>query len=176
MGYTTDFTGSFKLDRKLSPEHLTYLKAFAETRRMKRASDVAETLEDPIRIAAGLPIGNQGEFFVGGGEYRGQEEDKSIIDYNLPPFTQPHLWCNWIPNENGTAIEWDGGEKFYAYVTWLQYIIDNFLDRWDYNINGTVYWQGEDPYDRGKIVVKDNIMEVFKGHTVYTCIKNKGIT
>lgn len=36
MGYTTDFSGQFNVSPALKPEHMVYLAAFAETRRMKR--------------------------------------------------------------------------------------------------------------------------------------------
>lgn len=60
MGYTTDFHGSFNLDKPLKKEHKNYLLKFAETRRMKRKSKIVETLPDPIREAVGLPIGEEG--------------------------------------------------------------------------------------------------------------------
>jgi len=172
MGYTTDFEGSFKLDKPLSLIHNAYLTAFAESRRMKRdvtkiplitidVSDFAEgdviaKLEDApkenLHVLAGLPLGNEGGYFVGG-------EDISILDYNREPQGQPGLWCQWVPNEDGTEIEWDGGEKFYNYVEWLEYIIDNFLKPWGYKLNGAVKWFGEEPEDLGCIVVNDNVVK-----------------
>jgi hypothetical protein len=32
----------------------------------------------------------------------------------------PGFWCQWVPSADGCGIEWDGGEKFYAYDKWLQ--------------------------------------------------------
>jgi hypothetical protein len=40
MGYTTDFSGEFKLDKPLTDEQAIYVNKFADTRRMKR--DVVE--------------------------------------------------------------------------------------------------------------------------------------
>jgi len=168
MGYTTDFTGAFYLDKPLADAHFNYLKKFNESRRMKRNAKKAEKLDDPIRIAAGLPIGVEGEYFVGAKGCMGQDEDSSVTDGNYPPSTQPGLWCQWTPNEEETTeIQWDCGEKFYNYVEWLQYIIDNFLKRWDYVLNGEVEWQGEDSSDMGKIVVTDNEIKVLEGRVVY---------
>lgn len=158
MGYTTDFNGEFGLNKPLSPEHKAFLEKFNETRRMQRKQTVASKMEDPIRIAAGLPIGKEGAYFVGAKGHCGQDSDDSVKDYNTPPSGQPSLWCQWIPNEDGTAIEWDGGEKFYEYVDWIEYLISNFLAPWGYVLNGEVEWFGEDRDDRGMIIIDNNIV------------------
>lgn len=80
--------------------------------------------------------------------------------YNEPPEGQPGLWCQWVPNDKGTAIEWDGGEKFYGYEEWLKYIIEHFLEPWGRKISGEVHFKGEEPEDRGIIYVKDNKVEL----------------
>ena len=88
----------------------------------------------------------------------GQDDDPSVIDHNDPPKNQPGLWCQWVPSADGEGIEWNGGEKFYYYVEWLNYIIKNFLIPWGLVLNGTVKWRGEDFNDAGKIIVKDNVV------------------
>lgn len=162
MGYTTDFEGAFQLDRRLAPEHHAYLVKFAGTRRVRR--DVAKTLllADPVRLAADLPVGVDGEFFVNGLGFGGQDRTKDILDYNEPPGTQPCVWCQWVPNEQGTAIQWDGGEKFYDYVLWIEYLIDNFMVLWGYKLNGRVTWEGQERNDIGEILVVDNTVTVNK--------------
>jgi hypothetical protein len=77
------------------------------------------------------------------------------------------LWCQWIPNEEGDAIVWDGGEKFYNYVEWIQYLIDKILSPRGYILNGEVFWEGEDSGDEGKIVIKDNIVETKRVQKTY---------
>ncbi len=146
MGYTTDFSGQFELDKPLAPKMKKFLTMFNETRRMKRNVDEA--------------FGIDGEFFVFGTGSFGQDRDDSIVDYNQQPSTQPSLWCQWVPNEDGTAIEWDGGEKFYAYSEWLFYIINKILAPNGYTLNGTVIWQGEETGDVGKIHVVNNVVTV----------------
>ena len=123
---------------------------------MKRDEFKAVSLPDPEREAIGLPVGAHGEFFVGGAGFAGQDQDASILDYNSPPPSQPGLWCQWTPSEDGNAIEWNGGEKFYAYCEWLEYLITNFLAPWGYILNGAVEFQGEDYGDYGRIVVEDS--------------------
>jgi len=97
----------------------------------------------------------------------GQEQDASVVDYNHPPQGQPGSWCQWVPTNDLTGIEWDGGEKFYEYVEWLTYLIENFLKPWGRVLSGEVEWEGEDRYDRGKIVVKDNVVTSKEAHVVY---------
>lgn len=159
MGYTTEFEGQFKLDTPLTEAQGTYIRTFSETRRMKRVSHIAEEFDDPLRLAVDLPIGTEGEFYVSGFGDFGQGRDMSIIDYNEPPASQPGLWCQWVPTEDLQGIEWDGNEEFYNYVEWLEYIIENFLERWGYKLNGEIFWQGEETGDVGKIIVTDNKVE-----------------
>lgn len=161
MGYTTEFYGKFTVEPPLRKEHAEYLRAFSETRRMKRdveKSPVNDPASDPMRIAVGLPVGPEGAYFVGGGGFAGQDRDPSILDYNREPSGQLGLWCKWAPSEDGNAIEWNGAEKFYNYVRWLEYLIDNFLEPWGYVLNGVVEWEGEDRDDVGRIKVADNVV------------------
>jgi hypothetical protein len=156
MGYTTEFRGRFKLDRRLAPEHAAYLKAFSETRRMKRDPARAAALHDPIRESAQLPIGIDGGYFVGGTGFMGQGDDPSVVDHNDEPRGQPCLWCKWGPTDDGMGIEWTQCEKFYYYADWLEYIVAHFLKPWGYVLNGAVTWRGESSSDRGTLRVKDN--------------------
>lgn len=167
MGYQTKFNGSFDVAPRLKKEHTEYLRKFAETRRMARNAHVAETMPDYARIAVGLPIGPEGAYFVGGTGMCGQDRDGSIIRYNDPPSGQPGLWCKWEPNENGDAIAWNGAEKFYDYVEWLQYLITHFLAPWGYELNGEVSWEGEESEDIGKIVITKNTVKVLRGVVTY---------
>ena len=156
MGYTTDFSGQFFFDKPLTDAHREYLTKFAEVRHMWRDEATVLELHDPIRERVGLPIGKAGEFFVGGGGHAGQNRDPSIADYNSPPDTQPGLWCQWVPTEDGKCFEWNGMEKFYSYTEWLKYLLDNFLIPWGYTLQGRITWQGEDESDIGTLAVINN--------------------
>ena len=156
MGYSTDFEGQFNLDAPLTEAQIAYLNQFSGTRRMHRDAKIAATLPDPVREAVGLPIGEFAEYFVGGGGSFGQDKDASILDYNDPPPSQPSLWCQWVPTAGGTGIHWNGTEKFYDYVDWLEYLIANFLRPWGRVLSGEVTWQGEEEEDRGVIRVDNN--------------------
>ena len=93
--------------------------------------------------------------------------DQGILDFDTPPDGQPGLWCLWIPTNDGAAIEWNGGEKFYKAVHWMQYLIDHFIGSaphakkmlrflQGHTLNGEIDACGEDPDDRWKLIVVDN--------------------
>lgn len=161
MGYTTEFEGEFKISPNVSEYHVKYIKAFNETRRMKRDSKICETLPDPIRLDANLPVGEFGEYFVGGTGFAGQGHDASVLDHNNPSRTQPGLWCGWTIENNN--LVWDGVEKFYYYTEWLEYLIKNFFQPWGYTLNGIMSYQGEEEDDFGNIVVENNVVSVNQG-------------
>lgn len=169
MGYTTDFTGAFACNPTLSPEHIAYLTAFSDTRRMRRDANKASIIPDPIREQAGLPIGVDGGNFVGKSKetMMWHDDDSAVTDYNNPPSGQPGLWCQWVPGDKGNSIKWDGNEKFYNYTEWLEYLINQYLIPWGYTLNGKVEWQGEEKDDIGIIEVKNNEVKSHKGKIVY---------
>ena len=77
---------------------------------------------------------------------------------------QPGLWCQWIveQTDNNQILVWDGGEKFYKYTEWLQYLITNFFNPWGVLLNGKIEWYGENDDDYGVIIVDDNKINVQK--------------
>ncbi len=163
MGYTTDFTGSLTITPALTKEQTAYINQFSGTRRMKRDTEITQTRPDPIREAVGLPLGEESGYFVGAPGMAGQEDvfgrdahTVGILDYNDPPKGQPGLWCQWAISDDGATLEWDGGEKFYDYVEWLEYLIQHFFTLWGNTLDGQIRWSGEESDDRGVIYVKDN--------------------
>ena len=106
MGYTTEFDGSVSISPPLNTHEIAYLRKFGATRRMDRA---------------------RGPYVVDGPGPSGQGNDDDIRDHNQPPAGQPGLWCKWKPTEDGTAITWNGHEKFYDSKEWMTYLIDTFL-------------------------------------------------
>lgn len=147
MGYSTDFEGRVQVTPPLNAEEIAFLKKFNETRRMDR---------------------EKGPYHVDAGGFMGQGHEPDIRDYNRPPAGQPSLWCGWEPTEDGTAIVWDGGEKFYSSVEWMQYLIDHFLRpgalakeqlpflRANHQVSGEIVAQGEDASDSWCLVVENN--------------------
>lgn len=74
----------------------------------------------------------------------------------------PSLYCGWVPTKGGEAIVWDGQEKFYEYVKWLQHIVVNHLIPHGYKLNGKLLWRGEEFSDVGTITVKANEIKTKK--------------
>lgn len=153
MGYTTDFWGAVKIDPPLNAEEVDFLKRFAGSRRMKRG---------------------KGSYYAEPGNDFGQAHEEDILDYNTPPDDQPGLWCQWVPTQDGDALVWDQGEKFYSPVEWMKYLIEHFLKpealakkalpflQANHVCNGTIDAQGEDSDDRWRLVVKDNNVRYVK--------------
>jgi len=171
MGYHTDFSGQCNIEPALTAGQVAYINAFSGSRRMKRRAEVAAQYPDILREAVGLPVGIDGEFYVGGGQHGYDQKD--VVDNNNPPSTQPGLWCQWVVSEDGKTLEWDGGEKFYYYVEWLRYMIKKFFDPWHCVLNGEIDWDGEESGDIGKIVVVDNSVKTKKIKIVYEEIEEE---
>jgi hypothetical protein len=136
--------------------------------------------------------GFKGEYFAMNDGNMGQSNDASVIDHNAASgeiawkdyngdwekrdemqkainadiIKQPGLWCQWRLDDE-TTLAWDGSEKFYNYIEWLQYLIAHFFEPWGIKVNGEVTWQGEDNADIGKIIVKDNEIEIYNGEVEY---------
>lgn len=147
MGYSTDFYGSLDITPAPSSELKTFVSALNKTRRVKRAVD-------PM-------YGIEGEFYVHGKGFMGQDSDDTVVNPNQPPSTQPGLWMNW--NIDSGELEWDGGEKFYNYIEWLSYLINNVFAPLGYKLNGQISWRGEDNSDIGVIKADDNKLTVYYG-------------
>ena len=169
MGYTTYFSGSFKFDKPLEPWLVEYVNKFCNSRRMKRDNDkIKELFPNWKELCFKGELGTEGEYFIGGLGFMGQDIEDSVIDHNRPAYTQPGLWCQWIVTEDGKALVWDEGEKFYNYEEWLRYLIDNFFEPLGYVLNGEVTWDGEESDDIGTITVTDNYVEMEYGVHLYS--------
>lgn len=163
MGYTTDFSGSLQFNKPVAEWLVEYVDKLSTTRRMKRDPEkIKEIFPNWGKLCFNGELGVEGEFFIGGHGYYGQDIDTSVLDHNCPATTQPGLWCHWIIDEEGN-LAWDQGEKFYDYVEWLEYLIDNIFEPLGYILNGQIEFQGEDTDDFGTIDVEENIIDVQYG-------------
>lgn len=157
MGYTTDFEGRVEIEPALNAEEITYLNKFSDSRRMDREN---------------------GPYFVDGNGFAGQDHGPDeIYDHNKPHSSQPGLWCQWVPTDDGTALVWNGAEKFYEAAAWMQYLVDHFIGSspvakaelsflQGHVCNGTISAQGEEPGDAWLLEVRDN--QVFVQDLVLT--------
>lgn len=162
MGYDTEFFGEVAVSPPLNQAECAYLQKFAQARRMDR---------------------ERGPYFVDGSGSFGEGPDPDIRDSNQPPEGQPGVWCQWIPNEDGSALEWDEDEKFYEADSWMAYLIDHFLRpgaeasktddpqfvefTFDHVLDGEIEAQGEEPSDMWLLRIENNVVTVLQGHVVY---------
>ena len=82
----------------------------------------------------------------------------------------PGIWCQWVATEDGEALEWDGGEKFYNAAAWMKYLISTYLADTGiqtHTLNGEIDAQGEDADDVWRLYVEDNVVSVATGTIVY---------
>lgn len=148
MGYTTSFVGQIVVEPPLNEHEVNYLMKLNETRRMRRV---------------------KGPYYVG----RDMGPDE-ILDSNHPDPSQPSLYCQWVPNEEGN-LAWDEDEKFYEAEEWMIYIIELFngtslpmREEWvlpdefahftPHSFNGTIEAQGEEVGDHWLLIVKDSVV------------------
>lgn len=186
MGYTTDFTGKLKVLEKVSPDFFNYINRFNNVRHMKRNPKIIKALYNTwfLQCFDG-ELGPEGDFFIMNDNICGQTHDKSIVDYNMPPSNQPGLWCQWkletvnplsVDNKEPIEafLEWDGGEKFYYYIEWLEYMIETFFAPKSYHLSGCLLAIGESSDDARYIVVENNVIQVFEytlsiNEIIYKC-------
>ena len=166
MGYNTFFSGSVTIEPPLNDDEISYLRDFADSRRMHRT---------------------KGPLYVEGGAYDSERISSDIIDTNKPDPDQPGLWCSWVPTDDGTEIAWNEDEKFYEAGEWMEYLVNRLLspaakryvrghinedDRLksftcDHRVNGEIYAEGEESDDRWKIKVVDNEVTCLDGLVTY---------
>lgn len=171
MGYTTEFSGEIEVSPPLNEAERAYLRRFATSRRMDR---------------------ERGPYYAEPGSDYGQGDRSDVKDGNTPPEGQPGLWCQWVPTEDGSGIEWDQGEKFYNAEEWMAYLIDTFLKpgctvereleegnlpdliaaqfadfTFDHACNGQIEADGEKPDDFWLLEVKDNVVSARNGRVAY---------
>ena len=167
MGYTTYFSGELDFNKPVTQELGDYINRFNQTRRIKRdVEKIKEIFPNWQNQCFNGELGDEGEYFVGGTGFCGQDCDESVLNYNHSPADQPGLWCQWIIE--GDKLVWDEGEKFYNYIEWLIYLIDHFFKPLDYVLNGEIFWEGEHSDDFGCISVENNVVTVQEGKRYYS--------
>lgn len=144
MGYHTEFYGAVEIYPPLNEKEKEFLQKFSNSRRMDRS---------------------RGPYYVEDTGFLSIDND--IYDYNRPPPGQPDLWCHWVPNEDGTKIQWNGAERFYHSFEWMQYLVDYFIGSnplaknelpflEKHVVHGVIEAQGEDHNDHWYLIVENN--------------------
>jgi len=120
MGYTTEFDGSIVIEPPLSDNFVNRFNEIAN----KRNNEYGDGVEGSFDHVCHNKLGRKGRAF-------------GLISVGLSEV--PGCWCHWIleNQQHATILMWDGGEKFYYYVQWLQYVIDFILTNNNTNNNNT---------------------------------------
>jgi hypothetical protein len=63
----------------------------------------------------------------------------------------PRSYCQWEMSKDCMSLVWDGGEKFYNYEEWLQFIYDTYLKPDGVELLGEIKFQGEEFGDCGTL-------------------------
>lgn len=86
-------------------------------------------------------------------------EAKELLEINENPdlarAPKPDSYMQWVPSQTLDHIVWDGGEKFYDYTAWMQWLC-LLLGAWGIEADGQLYWQGDGTGDTGRIDVSAN--------------------
>ena len=153
MGYTTDFIGHIDIAPALNEAELAYLDAFRLSRRFDRPGGPYEVPSNP---------------------YSDDREGVDVDTYNRTAPGQPQLWCQWQACWQGCCLAFDGHEKFYQPVRWMEYLIEHFLQpgaeasrtrlpvfdefSFDHRLNGLVVGCRRDNKELFGIRVRDNVV------------------
>jgi len=133
------FEGKFQINPPLQGNHLGYLDRFSRIRHVTRDVKLLEKLGDPLREAVGLPLGEEGAYYMAGEiSFDPNFTDPTIISYNEPPQGQPSSWCHWEATGDGESYFCVNGDKVYGYDSWLEYLIAHFFNPWHYKLSGRI--------------------------------------
>jgi len=119
--------------------------------------------KDPLREKVGLP--KKSMYFVGDGESRygfdPEDQPHTVLDHNNPDVGVPSLWCHWTveTQEEQSRLFWDGAEKFYEYIRWLQFLNERFFKPWGLKLSGTIQWRGEEWGDTGSVTMRNGVLQ-----------------
>ena len=73
------------------------------------------------------------------------------------PAGAPNPYLQWRPTHDGRGLEWDGGEKFYDYAEWLEWLSREWFRPRGIEVLGEVRYQGESTGDAGTLRIVKGI-------------------
>lgn len=81
--------------------------------------------------------------------------------YDEPEIAEgnPGSYCQWKLSRDCQSIEWDGGEKFYNYTEWMQWLIDNVFTPDGVEVSGTITFAGEEVTDVGILTIEGSTVK-----------------
>ena len=164
------YAGQIKVAEKMPIDIVNYINCFSAIRHVKRDNKkLKEIHPDWAEHVFDYRLGTQGEYYVPINEPNEKDnyDDKSIVDFDNPPDTQPGLWCPWVLGGERTfeglenaIIEWGQWEQEmsgYEDFKWMKYMIDKFLKVKGYVCNGIISGIGENDTGHFIIAIENNI-------------------
>lgn len=143
MGYHTQLRGVIKIFPCVAGPKLQYLQAFTNTRHARVNVRACGKVEDPLRLAVGLPAGMW--------TIVNSFPSPLVLSYNCPCMA-PSYNCPWQIYQDGSAISWNKIEKPKAYDAWLQ-VLATLMKFWGHNLRGNIQYEGEDLEHKGTLKV-----------------------
>lgn len=108
-------------------------------------------------------------YYDGGLLFNGEPNDKVKQFFKTNGVSGGRVAIPWRIDKNGD--DWllvrNSPDKRNDPDEGLKCIIEDILKPNGLILNGTIFWEGDERDDIGKIVVKDNVIFVFYGHIVY---------
>lgn len=162
MSYFNEGEGLLSLTPALDKPQVQYLQAFIKTRHCKRDENKCQNISDILREKIGVPVGIEGQYSVYSADFNFIEsvEDEAVLDYDSKCSGCPELWCGWDISDNGKELFWYGGELSRMPVEWIEYLKENFFDKWNVEISNEVKWKGSNRKDKGTIKFTNNKLTV----------------
>lgn len=88
-----------------------------------------------------------------------RHDSDTFNGHNTVPVGKASLNCDWEFKNNEMSI-YPFSDKNYGYVDWCQWIITNIVEKEEnLFLNGTIYWNGEEQYDKGRFTVTNNVIK-----------------
>ena len=161
MGYCVYVDGKLKMDKKLPKDFIDYFNAFARTRHASRSNKkIKETYPDWKERSLDGYLGPDGLFFTCD-DQNDNRDDNTYKNVNEINKYCPSFWCGYEIDKKGDLIP-VGDFRYNTQIYWLYFIIDTFMEPLNVKLSGTLTYQGDLPYDSGKIIVKNNEVVVDK--------------
>lgn len=86
------------------------------------------------------------------------EKNYGELDDTWPPGYPDRGYCQWELTKDWMGLHWNGGEKFYEYVEWANYLIEKLFKPAGVSMTGNVKYSGEATDDCGVLVIENGIV------------------
>lgn len=158
MSYDVNYSGELSIEPPLNDAEISYLEAFAISRRYRRFNHGPLAVE-PVDIW--------------------DDPDTSRLGISRPPLGQPGYYCRFSSYNNGATLGWDETECADYGAEWIAFIVSRLLSpearayidehinddprlasfTTNHILNGEITAFGEDSGDIWRITVENNVVK-----------------